>query len=164
MQNQYEKCFLFLSRSFLLNRFIRHQVLHNLAATVWTGMVMASAEHSDHQTMLLMVPKPATPVPPSPSLHVYFLLSGEQPTSPSLPANRPCPQWSSSMAPPLLPDCSRRCPGEHLHSGATTTEDRPLFVHSHGPMDAGSLRTQAISHSSFYPKAWQRTLSKYMNQ
>ena len=56
-------------------------------------MVMASAEHSDHQTMLLMVPKPATPVPPSPSLHVYFLLSGEQPTSPSLPANRPCPQW-----------------------------------------------------------------------
>ena len=142
-----------------------HQVLHNLAATVWTGMVMASAEHSDHQTMLLMVPKPATPIPPSPSLHVYFLLSGEQPKSPSLPANRPCPQRSSCMSPSPPPWLLLyRCRGEHLHSGATTTEDRPLFIHTHGPMDTGSLRTQAISHSSFYPKAWQRTLSKYMNQ
>lgn len=93
---------------------------------------MASTEHSDHQTMLLVVPKPATPLPPSPSLHVYFLLSGEQPTSP-LPANRSCPQPSGSKSPPLRSPprlLSHLCPGEHLQGGDATTEDRPLFTHS----------------------------------
>ena len=83
--------------------------------------------------MLLVVPKPAMPFPPSPSLHVHFLLSGEQPTCPSLPANRSCPQQSGSKSPPLrspprlLPHL---CPGEHLQGHASTTEDRPLFTHS----------------------------------
>lgn len=82
---------------------------------------MASAEYSDHQTMLLMVPKPAFPFLPH-HLCTCISSSGEQPASPPLPANRPVPLPSSLTA--LAP-----LPCEHLHGGVTT-EDRPVYTHS----------------------------------
>lgn len=66
--------------------------------------------------------------------------------SPPLPANCPCPPPSSltALAAP-----------EHLHSGAPPVQ--PVYTLAGQWLQALS-RTQAISHSSFYPKAWQRTL------
>ena len=155
-----EKWFLLLSRSFLLNRFIWHQVLHNLSAAVWAGMVTASAEHSDHQTALLVVPEPDRPSLPH---HLCRCISSSPGSSQwVLLCLLSTPVRSRAAPSPLLsealPDCSRTSALASTCRATPPPQKTGPCSHTHGPVDTGSLRVQAISHSSFHPKALQKTL------